>query len=170
MAISVLKEVNRLPGYLPANDTEKSAIIDGMLLEFSPDGTGKVRRYQARGGTATGRYPIGWACEPTIQLPGGSVPAGRGGDYTGYARGGYVGMFVDGGMFKLYDDGCGAPWVEGNLNNYVIGKPVYAAQSTDADLSNAGKITATAPSDGDIVQVGIVVEKGTNYLVIKSLI
>jgi len=167
MAIEVLKEVNRLPGYLPV-DGEEDYITHGLLLEFY---NGKIRRYQASDtDPGTGKYPIGWACEPTIQFPGGRTFAGRGGDYTGYARGGYVGMFLNGGVFKLYDDGRGSPWVEEDLSDYAIGKPVYAAQISGSDLSNAGKITATAPTAGDIVQVGIVMDKGSNYLIIKSLI
>jgi len=142
MAVKVLKEVNRHPGLKRAD--ENVDIIAGQPLVKVTNDT--IAAYSGSG------VPYGLAAESTKQLEVGDSEshAGKGFDYTGYARGGYVGAFMDGGMLELYDDGRGAPYETGDT--YNLNAKVYANAS--------GKITADAgnATAGYNPEIGVVEE------------
>jgi len=129
MAIRVLKEVDRLEGF----PIETGAtIIAGQPVKLTS--AGKILPFDA----AAGEAAIGFADVHTQPLPiapvGGGPTVGLGYDYTDFARGGLVGAYIDGGVFEMYDDGRGAPYV--TTDTYVVNKPVYA--------NAAGKVTSVS--------------------------
>lgn len=157
MAVVVLKEVNRHPGLKRAD--ESVDIIAGQPLVKVTNDT--VKAYDGSG------VPFGLAAESTSQLPVGDSEShvGKGFDYSGYARGGFVGAFMDGGMLALTDDGRGAPYEEDD--SYVLNEKVYA--------NSDGLITADAgnATEGYNPEVGIVQEvvgSPVTKLVIKLLV
>lgn len=73
---------------------------------------------------------LGLASDSAVQFPaGGSTTtgyqAGYGYDYTNYDRGGLVGVFINGGVFELYDDGRGHPCDV--TETWAVNQPVFAS-------------------------------------------
>jgi hypothetical protein len=127
MAIRLIREVNRSEGKAPVTGVD---IIAGQPLLFATATT--VRPYNDATFAA---HPYGLAAESTAQLPlapATGLTAGEGYDYTNFARGGLVSVFMNGGEFELFDDGRGAPYETGDT--YALNAPVYAKEN--------GKVTA----------------------------
>lgn len=123
--IKVLKEVNRLPGLLPKDGEQ---ILGGSVVTLDGD---RLKKYDGTAGT----FPLGLASDSNIQFPiqaPNGITVGVGYDYTGFARGGLIGVFINGGLFELFDDGRGHPCVI--TDTFEQNKPVYA--------NNEGKITS----------------------------
>jgi len=127
MAIKVDKEVNRLPGLLPKSGID---IVAGYLVMLDGD---TLKPFD---GTA-GLFPLGLAADTTKQFP--IAPAdgqvvGTGYNYTDFARGGLVGVFLNGGVFTLFDDGRGHP--VDTTQVYAQNKPVFGM------VDGSGRITS----------------------------
>jgi hypothetical protein len=150
MAIRILKEVSRDGGRLPATG---ASVIAGMVLELA---TGAVQPYVGAGLVE----PWGLASDSNVTQPlqgAGGLTVGVGYDYTNFNRGGLIGAFQNGGVFELYNDGTGNPFVTAPVLAYAENEPLYStaaglittaatiAQSklgTCVSVANAGSATA----------------------------
>jgi len=140
MAIRIIKEVSRDGGRLPATG---ATIIAGQPIELVTAST--VRPFTDVSGT----YPLGLASDSNVLQPlagPGGLTVGVGFDYTNFNRGGLIGAFLNGGVFELYDDSTGLPFLPGDV--YVLNGPVYA--------NSSGLVTSTSTSNvliGTVMQV-----------------
>jgi len=142
MAIKILKEVNRMPGYLPKSG---ESILPGNVLMLDGD---TVKKFD---GTAD-RYPLGFALDSNVRFSSADSEgrtAGYGYDYTNYARGGLIGVILGAGsVIELFDDTRGHPVVTADIFN----------QNAKVYSDNAGKITASDggganPEIGSVISV-----------------
>jgi len=154
MGINIKKEVNRLPGFsVKATVT----IIPGqvVILDTADTTYNTITKF----GLATD-IPLGLALDSNVLFPVGPNPVGIGFDYTNYNRGGLVAVAVNGGIFELFDDGRGAPFVTGDtfaVNNYA-----YVAIATGL-ISSTGTIIVG-------VVTNVVGSSTTLRVTIKSLL
>ena len=151
MAIRVLKEVNRLPGYSYSTTTTMS-IIAGQPVVL--ESAGVIKPYKADTSetllSTLQAACLGLATDTTAQFEAGSGLPGAGYDYTNYARGNLVGVFCNGGVFELYDDGRGSPLVI--TDSFLINEPVYVS-CINGKISN----TTTASIGAGVNPIGSVV-------------
>lgn len=163
MAIDILKEVNRMPGYAVASGQD---IISGQPVNLFNATT--VQPYEGTG------VPLGLALDDTKVFVLANVTTTKtqsgtarpiydkpSGDLTPQSlffsdtnRGGLVSVAVDGGEFGLLDDGRGSPYVTGDT--YAVNGLVYAnssglATSTAASNPRLGVCLKTPASDGKLV-------------------
>ena len=172
MAMDIIKEVNRLAGFAVAAGVD---IISGQPVVLTDPNT--IRPYNGVAGT----MPLGFALDdtkvfvladvPTIKAQSSTVRVLQdqpSGDLTPQSlffseinRGGKVSVATDGGVFGLYDDGRGAPYVTTDV--FVLNGPVYA--------SPAGLVTVD-PLAGANPMVGVCIKlPGTDgILVVKSVL
>ena len=137
MALRIIKEVNRTEGLLPKTG---ELIIQGHALVLDTATTVKLADDVLD-------EILGLAAEDVVQnpiAPASGQTVGEGNDYTDFARGGKVSAFTNGGIFELFDDGRGAPYIPGDT--YVLNRPVYV------EVVN-GLITSTAGSNQEIGSV-----------------
>jgi len=142
MAIKQLKEVNRHPGLA----VDPTFLLSGNIIGGQPVVLASASTLKPYAGTGV---PFGLAIESTEQLSAGTGNnAGSGYDYTGYARGGKVSAFMDGGIFEITNDGRGYAYVSGDT--YTLNAKVY--------VNNSGLITSDAGNStaGYNPEVGIV--------------
>ena len=151
MAIKIIKEVSRDEGRLPATG---ASILGGSPLELNA--SNEVLLY-----TGGSNYPWGLAADSNVTQPlqgAGGLTVGAGFDYTNFNRGGLISVFMNGGVFELYNDGTGNPFATAPVAAYAVNEAVYATGagivSTDATeapegflgtvvaISNAGSATA----------------------------
>jgi len=173
MAVTILKEVNRLPGLTPEGD-----IIAGEVMEIGSTAS-KVKRYASTGSPA--QPALGIALETTIaftslsSIPTFKLEDERGlndptrrpvsdrptGDLTITStffdeinRGGLVSVMINGAELDLYDDGRGSPF---EADTYVLNGTVFADSvngKVTVDLTSAAQDNAVigvclrVPTDG----------------------
>lgn len=142
MAIRPLKEVSRLPGFTPS-----LTIIGGGPVRLIDNST--IIAYDATAVLAT--QPLGLASDTTVQFAAGAgadgYQAGSGYDYPNYNRGGLVGVFCNGGVFELFDDGRGHPC--DTSVTWLVNQSIFA--------NNLGKLTNTSTTATATVAIGTVV-------------
>ncbi len=137
MAIRILKEVSRDGGRLPqANGAGNSSILAGCILELANNGV------NVQLSTSTGASDLSWgmASDSTVTQPlqgPGGLTVGYGYDYTNFNRGGLVGAFQNGGVFELWNDGSGNPFVVAPTAAYASNIPLYAQVNTGLVTSDA---------------------------------
>jgi len=134
MAIRILKEVSRDGGRLPSVG---ASIIAGVAIQLDTADT--VKPFLAAGGTV----PLGLASDSNVTQPlqgAGGLTVGVGYDYTNFNRGGLIGCFLNGGVFELYNDGTGNPFVLAPVAPYALNKPVYANGSGLSTADAAGNM------------------------------
>jgi hypothetical protein len=132
-------------------------IVGGQVVVFDTTDTtySTIRNFNS-----ASELPLGLAIESNILFPSGPNPVGSGFDYTNYDRGGLVSVFTDGGLFELWDDGRGAPFVSGNT--FTVNQYAYVAVATGL-ISSTGTIVVG-------VVTNVVGAAATLHLTIKSLI
>lgn len=140
MAIKVLKEVNRHPGYTPSG-----TILPGQVVMKVTDGE-TIKAYD---GTTLDVQPLGFAIDSTVQFPAsagvyGAVGAGY--NYPEFNRGGLVAVFTDGGLFEFSNDGRGSPLTI--TDTWTLNAKVYIGAS--------GLMTCSTMTVGTDPVVGIV--------------
>lgn len=147
MAIRILKEVSRDGGRLPVTG---ASVIAGQALELV---SGAVRPYNQASLLAR---PWGLASDSNVTQPlqgAGGLTVGVGFDYTNFNRGGLIGAFQNGGVFELYNDGSGNPFMLTPTVPFAENEPVYAmtnplggAGLVGTDATNAGALLGTCVS------------------------
>lgn len=161
MAIRVLKEVNRLPGYAYASTL---TIIAGQPVLFQS--TDVIRAYNS---STLISAPIGFAAESTSPVSSAPVTidgmVGAGFDYPNYARGGMVGVFINGGVFEMYDDGRGSPL---KADTFALNEPVYVTYNGLISNTTTASIGAGIRPIGSVMAVSG--SGATLKVTIKSLI
>jgi hypothetical protein len=168
MAMDIMKEVNRLSGFAVAPGVD---IISGQPVKLVDantitlyDGTGEVL------GLALDDTKVFVLADvPTIKAQTSTVRVLQdrpSGDLTPQSlffseinRGGKVAVAIDGGVFGIYDDGRGSPYLN---DGYTTNGPVYA--------NNSGKLTSLSNA-GANPKVGVCLSLGADgILVMKSLL
>lgn len=154
MGLRVSKEVNRMPGYTPQASNN---ILEGHVVELENnelalwDGTGE---------------PVGIAGDSNVMYPlqntGTNPTAGTGYDYPNFNRGGLISVFLNGGVFEVFDDGRGH--VVDTAQAYAQGGILYADNTTPGRLTSVvgtnyrvGRIIGVTGS-GATVRVTFVLE------------
>jgi hypothetical protein len=162
MAIQILKEVNRAPGYVVATSAQ---ILAGQPVMLTDANT--IKPYDGTVGAAV----LGLALDtnvqfasaadiPTIKVQSGlsremsDRPAGdftmAGLMYDGLNRGGLISVLLDGGQVEIWNDGRGDATDGGS---FTLNAPVYAnasglLTSTLTDNPQVGICTKTPAGDG----------------------
>lgn len=150
MAIRILKEVSRDGGRLPATN---AVILGGSVLELASNGA-NVQLSTSTGST----LPWGLSSDSNVTQPlqgAGGLTVGVGFDYTNFNRGGLIGAFQNGGVFELYNDGTGNPFVLSPTAPYAVNIPLYAL--TGNGTTTGGTVTSdsagNSPAIGSCVSV-----------------
>lgn len=151
MAIKPPKEINRMPGYavLKGSDgvTNVSEILAGQAVRIVDSSTITL----ADGSLSATSYAVfGIASDTTTAYSAG-------GKYTiqdDFAKNGYVGCYINGGVFEVWNDGRGAVFAS-DVVNAPVGSALYI------DSSGCWTITAGSASTAGAQALGILIEAPT---------
>jgi hypothetical protein len=143
MAISVLKEGVRLPGFSKTALTTVT-IIAGQVVQFEP-ATGYVRPYND-----ITTLPLGFVLEGSVAPAAGPNPVGTGFDYTNYSRNGLFSVLTGvGAVIEVSNkDGMGHPFDTSAIpspNAYVyVGANGLLTGSTTATINVVGMLMSVS--------------------------
>ena len=138
MAIQVVKEGNRMPGYSvnPANTT----VLAGNIVNMdATDASGNTVNLFG----AAGLEALGILLDGTMRsLATNAIPGRQG--VTEYNRGGLCAVSLgSGAVYRIYNDGLGQPLVVAPVAGWHVNLPIYAKQGV-AIVDGTAQITADA--------------------------